>query len=698
MNTRVALIWRVAKKKKHKDLIPGGLADKKDPSDFYAGALAKGIKVELEHTSDKDVAREIAMDHLTEDKDYYDKLETIEKHAKVHAPIRGIDKGLKAFWSSFLKMLQKETRNVESHVHVLQGDDVSSALYDRGLGAINPLPAMQAYLREVRGWWREGWPEHLLVDALVKDFERMPNPWAGARENGMRKFVAEILSGRFAQYVEEEELGWNEKWQEGVSSEDLDSLRALATAVMHVGDGCATAKKRLEATRGTELQRDGGKLEKLYHASINAKALFQNGFDKVIPDQAGLGGSQEAASGKGTSFTYDRFIAKEIVRGLREMAMVANGSLDAAKVVRMINNDKAAEAVSHLVSMPSGYRAVVEDGRLKFLDRAGHPVDPRDALPKPENVAWLYKAYLASQRGKRYDPFFMYPDRLIAKLKGVNPSSIGYVEATVDMSHPGILHNKAEREVRVPPEAIVSTDRLVTSASKTARQDQVLLREATKLYEKLVRKVEDGEIRSRLGKSFVQVGGLFFLFQPGRDTYQMGDKVMVGLGRRALTWDTLRDPKIKSSLVHEITHILDKDRIGQEGWSSGGASYKSPEQDVEAYSNHPFELNAYFMEALLSVSEPVDQALADLESGRDTESALLSFWDFLDLSFVSFARKALRALPRNVAMSLTEENKRRMKKRLYQWWSDKKAEVRARIQVEAEKGGEFSELAQMLLG
>ena len=41
--------------------------------------LAKGIKVELEHTSHKDVAHEIALDHLSEFPDYYDRLEQAEK-------------------------------------------------------------------------------------------------------------------------------------------------------------------------------------------------------------------------------------------------------------------------------------------------------------------------------------------------------------------------------------------------------------------------------------------------------------------------------------------------------------------------------------------------------------------------------------------------------------------------------------------
>ena len=37
----------------HEDAIPGGLADKKKPEDFDPAQLAKGIKVEMEHTSSK---------------------------------------------------------------------------------------------------------------------------------------------------------------------------------------------------------------------------------------------------------------------------------------------------------------------------------------------------------------------------------------------------------------------------------------------------------------------------------------------------------------------------------------------------------------------------------------------------------------------------------------------------------------------
>lgn len=47
--------------------------------------LKKGTKIELEHTTDKKKAREIALDHLTEFPDYYDRLEKVEE-ANLIAP------------------------------------------------------------------------------------------------------------------------------------------------------------------------------------------------------------------------------------------------------------------------------------------------------------------------------------------------------------------------------------------------------------------------------------------------------------------------------------------------------------------------------------------------------------------------------------------------------------------------------------
>ena len=61
------------------DKIPGGLADNVSPRRFKESDLVDGMKVEFEHTNDLYIAREIAMDHLIEDPDYYKKLNMIHR-------------------------------------------------------------------------------------------------------------------------------------------------------------------------------------------------------------------------------------------------------------------------------------------------------------------------------------------------------------------------------------------------------------------------------------------------------------------------------------------------------------------------------------------------------------------------------------------------------------------------------------------
>lgn len=58
--------------------IPGGIGDKTKPEDVDPKQLEMGIKVEMEHTSDLAIAEEIALDHLTENPEYYTALKTIE--------------------------------------------------------------------------------------------------------------------------------------------------------------------------------------------------------------------------------------------------------------------------------------------------------------------------------------------------------------------------------------------------------------------------------------------------------------------------------------------------------------------------------------------------------------------------------------------------------------------------------------------
>jgi hypothetical protein len=83
------------------DKIPGGLSDGMSIEDIankhnvdideLVKQFKKGIKVEMEHTTDVKISKEICLDHLFEDPKYYDKLATIENESV--GDMRDIAKG-----------------------------------------------------------------------------------------------------------------------------------------------------------------------------------------------------------------------------------------------------------------------------------------------------------------------------------------------------------------------------------------------------------------------------------------------------------------------------------------------------------------------------------------------------------------------------------------------------------------------------
>ena len=61
-----------------KEKLPGGSAAGKPVTDYDLGQLLKGMNWEQEHTGDRLLALELAMDHLESIPDYYTRLERME--------------------------------------------------------------------------------------------------------------------------------------------------------------------------------------------------------------------------------------------------------------------------------------------------------------------------------------------------------------------------------------------------------------------------------------------------------------------------------------------------------------------------------------------------------------------------------------------------------------------------------------------
>lgn len=67
--------------KRFKDSLKGGIADGKAVTAYDLEELLTGIKSELEHTTDRFIALEIAMDHLERIPDYYSRLGRLERES-----------------------------------------------------------------------------------------------------------------------------------------------------------------------------------------------------------------------------------------------------------------------------------------------------------------------------------------------------------------------------------------------------------------------------------------------------------------------------------------------------------------------------------------------------------------------------------------------------------------------------------------
>jgi hypothetical protein len=93
--------------------IKGGKSDKlslKDIADKFdvslgeiKSQLQKGIKVETEHTNDKEKATEIATDHISEFPDYYDRLEKMENKADKETKTKEMNENTKILIKRLLR-------------------------------------------------------------------------------------------------------------------------------------------------------------------------------------------------------------------------------------------------------------------------------------------------------------------------------------------------------------------------------------------------------------------------------------------------------------------------------------------------------------------------------------------------------------------------------------------------------------------
>ncbi len=132
------------------DKLKGGLADKKTIEDVarkhsqFVGtmklALAKGVKVEAEHTDNPEEREEIAMDHLWEDAEYYDKLAKMENEGGKEEPKETTMAGSSGSFESGMSMpvMKRDIQNFklksQEFDEAMTASVSAGAMYDAPIG------------------------------------------------------------------------------------------------------------------------------------------------------------------------------------------------------------------------------------------------------------------------------------------------------------------------------------------------------------------------------------------------------------------------------------------------------------------------------------------------------------------------------------------------------------------------------------
>lgn len=253
----------------------------------------------------------------------------------------------------------------------------------------------------------------------------------------LRKVLAE-----WAKEFQDADIGYAEKrgWLSQVEAKFLTQLvEKLPLLEQRVdADAFAAGLKSLLGPTSEAVPESASKEETLYHASINARGIVQKGFAAEVPKGGGLGGSQSDKAGKpAISFTYDLHAAKEIARSLKEAVSIAKGEYTRAKLLRLLEEED-------------------KNALRKALQVIGDK-----GQDDPTHLFLIY-SYFVGFATKRFDPRYFGDRRRMAEaFAKADPRAVGVVEAVVNAKHPDVLHLPGERELRVPPKAVLRVTKLI---------------------------------------------------------------------------------------------------------------------------------------------------------------------------------------------------------------------------------------------
>ena len=205
-----------------------------------------------------------------------------------------------------------------------------------------------------------------------------------------------------------------------------------AERIKPLGDKIEAIRQKIRIHRQPNqglLPHGTSKVEKLYHASVNAAPIYHNGFETKAKENFGLGGDRNVIS-----FTHNFNYAREIARSLKEATMIAQDLITPTQV----------------------FHWMIKDGVYDKYEGSKNP----EKYTTPGEVMELYRFYIALSPRRENTVFFGNMNELMNNLKKVKYQDIGIIEAEVDVE--GAEYLPHEYEFRVTPDKVLKLNKVIT--------------------------------------------------------------------------------------------------------------------------------------------------------------------------------------------------------------------------------------------
>jgi len=186
--------------------------------------LEKGMKIELEHTSDLDEARDIALDHLVEFPDYYDRLEKMEKEAEEEL------KDATLVLNESEKVIKKEIDDIKKY---LTGEEVKGIEENRFKRIWNTVEgdfkiSTRIFIKMLNPL---NWPKAIFFGLydFLKDIANIGTKEKAGLKLDMHKFLVDVADGKYKNKKSKELMDSYNKIREKHGYKKLSFLESVRT-------------------------------------------------------------------------------------------------------------------------------------------------------------------------------------------------------------------------------------------------------------------------------------------------------------------------------------------------------------------------------------------------------------------------------------------------------------------------------------